>query len=229
MVNFIKQICKGKGKAKGEGCGNEYNPTTSLNKGLCNKCYADWLFTTKEGNKLIEKSTIKAKNEMQKIQKKETKEKKIELMGVDKYRAGIVQPIINEIARLIDYSQPCIATGKITGKMNGGHYYSVGSNRTICLNLHNIHIQSFHSNHFKSGDDIKYREGLIATYGEEYYNNKVESLKKIEAIHLSKKDLIEIWKKAVIIRNELRNNLVVRTPEERIKLRDEINKRLGIY
>jgi len=55
-----------------------------------------------------------------------------------------LQPLINKIARLIDYGQPCIATGSFNGKMNGGHRIAVGANETIRFNLHNIHIQSEH-------------------------------------------------------------------------------------
>ena len=160
--------------------------------------------------------------------KEENRQKKIDLMGVDKYRAEILQPIFNEIARLIDYQCPCIATGLYDGKMNGGHFIAVGSNRTIALNLHNIHMQCFESNVYKGGDNNLYRQGLIDLYGEEYLD-KVESLKRTPAIHLSKSDMIEIKKIASDIRNELKANLKYRTAEERIATREEINQLIGIY
>jgi hypothetical protein len=191
-------------------------------------CYKDWLLNTEEGRRKLKKSALHAHKEVQKEEKQKDKEKKIDLMSKDKYRALYVQPIINEIARLIDYGQPCIATGLFSGKMNGGHFHAVGSNRTIALNLHNIHIQSFHSNHFKSGDNTKYREGLKRVYGQEYLD-LVESLNSIPAIHLSLSDLKEIKNHAIIIRKELRESPVVLTPWERIELRDTINFRLGIY
>lgn len=161
--------------------------------------------------------------------KEETRQKKIDLMSSDKYRSEILQPIFNEIARLIDYQCPCIATGLYDGKMAGGHYHSVGSNRTTALNLHNIHIQSFHSNGPSGGgDNIRYRNGIIRTYGQEYMD-KIESLSKTPSIHLSKADMIEIKKIASEIRLELKSDLKYRTPEERIALREEINQLIGIY
>lgn len=158
----------------------------------------------------------------------EKKVKTIEIMSADEYRSKYVQPIINEIARLIDYGQPCIATDRTIGKMNGGHYHSVGSNRTLSLNLHNIHIQSFESNHFKSGDNLLYKQGIINTYGINYME-QIEALKQIKPIKLNKEDLIRIKKIASEIRNELKKCPIMFTPHERIWLRNEINKKIGIY
>ncbi len=78
-----------------------------------------------------------------------------------------------------------MATGNFEGKMAGGHYTSVGSNRTICLNIHNIFIQSFASNSWNGGDDKRYREGLINTFGEDYLDF-VESLKRHKPLHFKK-------------------------------------------
>ena len=160
--------------------------------------------------------------------KKERTQKTDELMSVDQYRSKYVQPIINEIARLIDYCQPCIATGLMSGKMSGGHYFSVGSNRTICLNLHNIHVQSFHSNSAMGGDNIRYRQGIINTYGNEYMK-LIESLKRTDPVKLTKDDLKQIKAKASEIRNTLKKNLKIRTPVERMKIRELINEQIGIY
>lgn len=154
-------------------------------------------------------------------------QKTADLMSVDQYRAKFVQPIINEIARLIDFEQPCIATG-LKGKMSGGHYWSVGSNRTVCLNLHNIHVQSFHSNSVLSGDMVRYRAGIIKTYGITYMY-LIESLKTLKPIKISKSEMIDIKNKALAIRNELKKDLKILTPEERIKLREFVNNKLGIY
>lgn len=146
----------------------------------------------------------------------------------DGYRAKVIQPLINEIARLIDYGQPCIATGHYEGKMSGGHFCSVGSNRSCSLNLHNIHVQTFHSNGWKSGDETRYRLGLIKIYGQEYYDF-VEGLRHIKNIDLSKERLRELKPFISQIRNDLKRNLVKRTPNERIALRNEINRQIGIY
>ena len=149
-------------------------------------------------------------------------------MSPDKYRAKILQPVINEIARLIDFNQACIATEKTQGKFAGGHFIAVGANRTICLNLHNIFAQSFHSNSWKGGDNLRYREGIRRVFGQEYLDF-IEGLQSHPKIGLSKNDMTEIYKSACKIRNELKKNPQERTPQERIKLRNKINTELGIY
>jgi hypothetical protein len=221
--------CKGIGKAFGfNGCGNL---TFNRKFGLCMNCYPDFILNDERGKIIMQKSMIKAKKTVHKEQiKKQNEERqktKIELMSPDKYRAEHLQPIINEIARIIDFGQSCIATGDF-GKMNGGHYVSVGANRTTALNLHNIHIQSFASNHHKSGDPIKYRLGLIERYGNDYFEY-VQYIQQHKALHLTKGDMITIALKAASIRNELKRNEEQKTPIERIELRNQINLRLGIY
>jgi len=226
MIKAKQKICKGTGLAKDFKCCGEL--VYSYRYGLCKKDYQNWLISTDEGNKKLRMSMIQAHKNIEKIKKVEFKQRKKELMSVDEYRSKYVQPIINEIARLIDYGQPCIATGSYNGKMNGGHFQSTGSNRTLTLNLHNIHQQSYASNCPNGGDNLKYREGLKRVYGQKYLDY-IESLKSIKPLHLSKEDLYDIEKRARKIRNELKKNLIVRTPEERIKLREEINNEIGIY
>lgn len=234
------KVCRGTGKAKGHGCGielpfSERNGLKSYKSkyglGLDCKCYAVWLTTTDEGKELMNKATSTAKKkvaiETKKKNRQEKEKAKLDLISVDKYRADYLQPVINKIARLIDYGHPCIATGNY-GKMNGGHYISVGANRTICLNLHNIFIQSFASNHWKSGDPLKYQQGLIEVFGEDYFSY-VTSLSQHKPIKLTKEEMIEIRGNALEIVKELSRENKCRTSLERIKLRNEINLKLGIY
>jgi len=204
-----------------EGCNNQVAsfPNSTIKRKYCHDHF-------------IEFAIAKSKEQIAKSKIIEKKEKTIELLSADGYRQKYIQPIINEIARLIDYGCPCIATGSMNGKMSGGHFWSVGSNRTTCLNLHNIHIQSFHSNSALGGDNIRYREGIIKVYGIDYMN-KIESLKLLKPLKLTKDDFIEIKRIASEIRNELRQHrkycLELSTPEERIKMREEINNKIGIY
>jgi len=179
-------------------------------------------------NHAISQAISKVRLNSVKKAKVDKKERSVELMSCDEYRSKYIQKIINEIARLIDYGQPCIATGKYNGKMNGGHYHAVGSNRTLALNLHNIHIQSFESNHFKSGDNLLYKEGLIKTYGLDYFE-RIEALSQTKPIKLTKSELIEIKKLASEIKNELKKNPKPKQQSERIYLREIINAQLGIY
>lgn len=230
MIELKEKPCVGTGLAKGFGCGHKTKHRVYGLGKMCG-CYSNWLLNSENGKIKMEKSIIYAKEKVKKANKKEQNEKdaktKIELMSPDKYRAEHLQPIINEIARIIDYGQSCIATGDF-GKMNGGHYVSVGANRTTALNLHNIHIQSFASNHHKSGDPIKYRLGLIERYGNDYFEY-VQYIQQHKALHLTKGDMIDLALKASFIRGELKRNEEQKTPYERIELRNKINIQLGIY
>lgn len=243
-INVMPSIkkCKSTGKARGfEGCG-EPLPYTERNGiksydavyGLGKKCgcYSTWLLSTKEGGKVLDAAKIsgakKAEKQRKKTQRKKKEKLKLELISPDKYRAKYVQPKINKIARLIDYGNPCIATGNFEGKMAGGHFTSVGSNRTICLNLHNIFIQSFHSNSWNAGDDKRYRESLKNTFGVAYLDF-IEGLKAHRPIKLTKDDLIEVKEKALIIIKDLEENKSVLNYKERISMRNTVNIELGIY
>ena len=223
--------CKGINIARGNGCGGN---KIILRYGLCIDCFPKWLYNSEEGQKLIEKTRIKAKKVVAFSQKKEASEKKKEglksLMSVDKYRADVIQPIFNEIARLIDWGLPCIATGNF-GKMNGGHRISVGANRSVCLNLHNIHRQCFESNHHKSGDPDKYDIGLEKEYGLDY----VEFIKSLHQTPLqkwTKEYLYEIKPIAIEQRDKLKKEIeqgITLNAKERIEKRTEINNIIGIY
>ncbi len=188
----------------------------------------EWVYSTGEGSEYLKKTIIpQAKKDVKSKAAAEKTATKKSLLSPDKYRAQYVQPIFNEIARLIDYGQPCIATGTF-GKMAGGHYIAVGANRTTALNLHNIHIQSYHSNGPKGGDNLKYRLGLIEIYGQEY-TDAVQALHQTSLIKLTKDRLIEVEKTASAIRNQLKKNPVILDPEDRIDMRQIINKQIGIY
>lgn len=230
MIKPKEKKCKGTGKAAGHGC-NEM--ALERKYGLCMPCYKDWLLNTNEGNQVLKKQTIQSTGKYVKQKKREWNVKKakknVELMSADKYRATYIQPLINEIARLIDYGQPCIATGNEQGKMSGGHRHSVGANRTLALNLHNIHIQSFHSNSCQGGDHLRYRLGLIQTYGVEYADFIDHKLNQCEPIKLTKEQLIELKPFLMTVRNDLKKNGIKRNAEHRIRLRNAINEQIGIY
>jgi len=171
--------------------------------------------------------TQKEKKEAKEWQKRK-QDLKFDNYSSDGYRSKVIQPLINEIARLIDFGQPCIASGRYEGKFSGGHFTSVGANRSVSLNLHNIHIQTFESNSFRGGDETRYRHGLIKVYGNDYFEF-VEGLRHIKGIDLSKQRLSELKPLITQIRNDLKRELKKYSPQERIELRNEINEKIGIY
>ena len=222
-IKIKEKNCKGLNKAKGYGCGE-----LSLYRtyGLCQNCYHDWLRNTPEGQEKLYKQAISYVKEIRKDKKAEKQRKKVEILSVDNYRKAYIQPKINKAIRLIDYGCPCIATGAIDGKFDAGHRISVGSNRTIALNAHNIFIQSVHSNRHKHGDSRRFDEGLKNTFGEEYFDF-VCSLKSIQPLKLGKSRLIEINQILIDFLKELEPKK--RNKVERIMMRDELNKTLSIY
>lgn len=208
------------------GCGKMIN--VSYRKfGLCPSCYAEFLTETEQGKVIMQKAILKGRNQLKTVERKKTKQLKDSLYTPDKYRSKILQPTINKIARLIDYGCSCIATNNF-GKMNGGHRISVGANRSTSLNLHNIHIQSFQSNTFKSGDNIKYDIGIVERYGKEYLEF-LNSLHQTPALKLSLSELQELQKISLSIVKELEQNQILKTPIQRIDLRNYYNQKLGIY
>lgn len=198
---------------------------STLHKGFCPTCYAWWLLDTEAGKEYLERTKIKAKPIGQKSR---TKQKR-ELMSSDAYRAKVLQPVINEIARLIDYGQPCIASGVTTGKFSAGHFISVGANRATALNLHNIHIQAYHSNGPQGGQPIEYLEGLKKTYGDEYAAFVMQFRGYTRKHKISKQEMEQAYPKARRARNSLKKRKRKWSANDRIRLRNMVNKYLGLY
>lgn len=183
--------------------------------------------TCEDVNCIITYSKILREKKEQKEWVKRKCNLKFDNYSNDGYRSKVIQPIVNEIARLIDYGLPCISSGTV-GKPQGGHYISTGANNSISLNLHNIHIQSYHSNVELSGDEARYRLGLIKWYGNDYFEF-IEGLRHVKGVDLSKQRLSELKPLISQTRNDLKRNPIKRTPQERIALRNEINEKIGIY
>jgi len=177
---------------------------------------------------------VAKKKTEQKAKKQASMDKKLnqlakqELMAPSKYVSVYIQPIFNEIARLIDKDLPCIARGTY-GKMDGGHYRSVANNTTIRLNLHNIHRQGVYSNQHKGGDNIEYMDGLIKEYGRDYLDFVHYHLNTTPVLKLTTKDYIEIRSIVSEIRNKLKKADKRYSLNERIELRNSINKEIAIY
>ena len=139
-----------------------------------------------------------------------------------------LQKDINLIVRLIDKGHGCIATGSKEGKMNAGHYIGVGANETLRFHLENIWLQSEHSNMWKSGDTLRYQDGLVSLYGKEYLEH-LNALKSIEPIKLTSEQIKEKISICRSIIKWLKLQDKTYTIDERLSLRIEFNKQIGIY
>lgn len=203
-------------KCANKNCGKSFYPSKTTQRVCSYPCALEF---AKQKN--YEKEVKKAKARK--------RQHKIEEMTKDKYRAVKIQPLINKIARLIDYGQVCIASRVDKGKMAGGHYHAVGHNRTLSLNLHNIHIQSYHSNGPQGGQHIKYRHGLIEEYGNEYTDFIDMHLCQCPSNLWTKNDLMKLRPGLLGTIKQLEADQTKRTPLERITLRNQINEQIKLY
>jgi hypothetical protein len=213
-----EKICKGVGITSGYGCGkmvNVCNRKYGLGK-MC--CYPSWLLESENGKIKMQKAILKAsKPKFDKVKAKENTtdwNKKL-------------QTKINEIVRLIDKGQPCLAKGIHAKQMHAGHVFSRGSNPMLRFNLHNIHRQSAQSNHFQNEDGL-FREGIVKEYGHTYFNF-ISELRQIKDLKITNDEYIGYYKKASKIVLDLKKMDVVYAIDVRLLLRDKINQDLGIY
>jgi len=228
IVKNPEKQCKGKGLAIGFGCGKNSKYRTY---GLCmdgDKCYYRWLTESAEGQKKLNKVVSNAPKIRAKQERKEMTEAQEKLRDLSQgYWKGRLQMEINKLARLIDHGQLCLARNIVPIKKNGGHVNPVGGYESCRYNLHNIFLQSVHSNHF-SNDDGLMKEGLERVFSLEYRQFN-DYLRQCPLIKLSPLDCKELTQKVSDINKQLSKNLIKRTPAQRIELRNHYNEILGIY
>lgn len=172
-----------------------------------------------------------------KIERQKDKKRTIELrkkLETHSDHEEKLQKVVNAIAREIDKYMPCISSRRTKGKMNGGHYISVGANSSIRFNLHNIHKQTFSDNHFKSSNRDGYDVGLIDRYGHKYFDMVKYGLgRKYRDVKLTKEELKVAIKKAREVLKEFTDQDHCPgarfLPDDLMKMRDYANKKIGIY
>ena len=213
-----------------QGCGKE---KPIFKYGACQKCFISWTMETENGKEWLEKNRLRKfkQNQREKTKEKRKKDRqmKIELMSTSQYWSNVFQIKFNEVIRIIDNGCGCICTRRTDGKMNAGHYVHAGVNKTISINAHNAFQQSMESNHYQSGDLLKYQDGIKNIFGTNYFNF-VESLRKCPALHISKIELMEANKKLNEFKKELKHQEIFQLKSnERIELRNDLNQYLGLY
>lgn len=195
-------------------CKDPFTPTYNTLQAVCsNKC-------------AIEYGKKKAKEKEQKKWKKEKAQLK---KNVTNWKNKL-QTEVQKIARYIDYGLPCLAR-ETNGQMHGGHVFAKGGHSEIRFDLHNLHRQSAHSNTFKNDDGLL-REKLISEYGQEYFD-ALQSKRNQPVPKHSNEVYHAFYLKARKIANRLHKEnkelFKPRSVQERIDLREQINKELGIY
>lgn len=229
MIERKHKKCYGIGKAKGiNGCGEVVLYRTF---GLCNNCLSDFLFNNDKGQIIMEKSVIpRAKVKVKKEEKIKTKQAKDKLK-TPKEHSAILQKVINAIVRELDKGCVCISNRKTIpkGQEQGGHFFSRGAYPELRFNLHNIFCQSVHDNMYKSGNITGFIGGLREEYGQEYCEYVQDLKNGFKSLKLSIEEIKEATTKARELLKRLKEANITHSPKQRIRLRSEYNKFIGIY
>lgn len=172
------------------------------------------------------------KLELRRAERAELKEMAIRLKTLGDYKKDL-QVEVNKLVRLIDEGCSCISCNSFTGKVNAGHYYSVGSRPNLRFNLMNIYLQCEHCNSYMSGNLIEYRENLVNLVGEghvDYLSDLKVIYKDLKLMEFEVKDAIKVAKEAVKEMTKAnKTDKLPRNIEQRIELRKKFNTLLKIY
>lgn len=80
---------------------------------------------------------------------------------------GLTERVVNRYIKIRDRGLPCISCGtRRTVQWEAGHYLSVGSRPELRFEPKNINLQCHRCNEHLSGNQAKYRIGLVEKIGE---------------------------------------------------------------
>ena len=222
MLERKKKKCKGTGKAKGNGCGNE----EYIHKyGLCKSCFINWCFDTPEGKEWYGKARKIQSKKIEREKRREVIEAKKKIKTKSQWERQL-QGKINEIVRLIDFDKGCIScehgwTDLWTRQRHAGHRWSRGAYPELKFNLFNEFTQCSVCNNFLSGNETEYDKGLIKHYGNEMYQKVMELSENTKPLKLTIEDIQD----KITIANEILREI----KSGKDYTREEINSKLNIY
>lgn len=151
------------GPLKCKGC-SQYFPRETLipsHKGKFHsiECMADWAYENKS----------KGKKEIKKVERKETKQRKKELMSRSQWYAKLQKLVNQYVTKIRDVGKPCCTCGTTNPdiKYDAGHCFTVGGRPDIRFDLSNIHIQcSQQCNVYGSGMVHEHKQFIIFNLGQ---------------------------------------------------------------
>ena len=183
--------CKGNYRTSLEGCGKLVYKRTY---GLCDSCYAEWLLTTKDGQKKLKDATLKATKDRRELEKAEKEIKDSKRIS---YLLTNVKNIVHKYIRLRDKGKTCISCGvNWREDFQAGHFYKSELYSSLRFDEDNIHAQCPKCNMYDEGNLNKYDLRLPKRIGEAKYNKLKERAaddKKI-AFKWDREELEEIRK-----------------------------------
>lgn len=163
-------------------CKTEFEPKRA-DQFVCSVDCAS-LYIHQEKEKLHKKATAD--------ERKAYKEEKLKCKSLGEYKKE-AQIAINAYRREYGLSlgMGCVSCGTKNGKINGGHYRSVGSSPSTRFEEINIWPQCERCNSYLSGNLIEYRKNLLKIIGQE----KLDWLEgPHDPKHYTKEELVEIKK-----------------------------------
>lgn len=169
------------------GCQQTFTPRNSLQIAATVDC----------AMKLARKQRESAERQVAKVARKADREAKEKLKTRSDWMKE-AQTAVNAYVRERDKELPCISCGRFhEGQWHAGHYLSRGAHQELALEQRNIHRQCAPCNTHLSGNQVKFRLGLIARHG-------VELVDWLEGPHEPKRYTIDELK---AIRDECRTRL----------------------
>ncbi len=186
-------------------CGGDFMPFKTTQTACSVKCAVK-----------LSKSDTKQK----KAAKKELKDSLVTTSQLKK----LLQTEINKLVRAIDFGSSCISCGKYGGKVDAGHFFSVGAWDNLRFNLMNIWGQCINCNQYNGGNIHLYRIRM-ESFGLLDYLHDLNVI--YPSLNLSKTELLEAIRASKSILKTI--ELTPRNQDQRIELRKTINQQLNIY
>lgn len=156
-------------KKQCKNCGDIFTPFQTTQKACGPQCAI--ALATKQGDRKRRAAHTKRKREFKANDRK--------------HQLKLTQAAFNAFIRERDKGKPCISCGRLHGgKINAGHYRSVGAAPNLRLNQRNVFLQCEPCNSYLSGNIVKMRQGIVDRYG-------VEFVEAIEADETPRKFTLE--------------------------------------
>jgi hypothetical protein len=176
------------------------------------------------GKKIVVKETKKEAKDWN----KEKRVRKEKLKSRTDWEADL-QDEINKTARLIDRGWGCISCKGYTTPQ-AGHLHSRKANPAIRYNLHNLFVQDTACNQHKSGNELKYLDGINRLFGKEYMEYIQFDLVRLYPVLKLPIEVVKDKIKLVRAENKkLEKKEKYFTLQERIEMRDYYNDLYGMY
>jgi len=225
MIKNNKKKCKGNGIASGYGCG-----TMQLNRkyglGIKCGCYKNWLLSTPEGNKVIQKNTLRATKKVSEDHKKEKAKKIKELAYSSKSIAKLIQEAripFQTLIRMRDYGKPCVCCGNHLGynlgDFDAGHFLKAELYTGLIFHPDNVHAQRKYCNDHLCGNEAEYSVNLPKRIGEDRFNFLIENKGKLRSYKWSREQLYDMKNHYLSELNKVKKG---------IKSIDEVDFSIGI-